>query len=501
MGRLPFDPLKTAAASKAVTAPPLTITQLAARIAASLTAGFPTPVRFIGEVSGFRERTHWYFDLKDAGAVINCVCFASGAKKLGFVPGNGQQVIARGRVDFYAAGGKVSVIVDSLEPVGAGALDVAYKALCEELRSLGWFAPERKRSLPTFPRRVAVITSRTGAALQDVLVTMQKRCPAVGVVIVDARVQGAAAVPEVIAAITYISQNAARLGIDAVLVTRGGGSMEDLWCFNDRGVAKAILDSAVPVVAAIGHETDTTIAELVADERCSTPTQAAVRLTPDREALNRQTASISSRLTLLMQRMLTMERSRFTALASRPALASPAGALLAPKARVSTLTNRLTMVMREQVLNRNIILERLRSRLVRLRPAELAARARVQQTLTLTRISGALHSAMQHRLQLLGGGVDSLERQLHSLGPAQVLARGYSVTTDRDGVLVRSSAKAPPGTELTTRWIDGAVTSIVRGEGRPDFQTFIAAPPPPRVTGKSRASKARDNQTPGLFGG
>ncbi len=353
-----------------------------------------------------------------------------------------------------------------------------------------------------FPRRVAVITSRTGAALQDVLVTMHKRCPAVGVLIIDARVQGAAAAPEVTAAIRYVGEHAQTLGVDAILVTRGGGSMEDLWCFNDREVARAIVESPVPIVAAIGHETDTTIAELVADERCATPTQAAMRLTPDRAALTRQVGAVASRLTLLMERMLTMEKARLHALASRPALATPAGALLAPKARVAALARRLTMVMREQLLNRNIILERTTSRLHRLRPAELAARAQAQRSLTLATLTRAMHRAMQHRFDLASGSIDSFERQLHSVGPAQVLSRGYSVTSTPDGTLVRSAAQALPGAELTTRWLDGAVTSVVRDDAVTNVSKLTAAPLPQRVQRKTRAQgpKHREPPSAGLFG-
>lgn len=463
MGRLPFDPSKTAAAARAVqeTTSPLTITQLTARIAAALAAGFPVPLRFTGEVSGFRDRTHWYFDLKDADAVVNCVCFASSAKKVGFTPANGQQVIARGRIDFYAPGGKVSVVVDSIEPIGAGALDVAYKALCEELRSLGWFAQEHKRTLPHFPRRIAVITSRTGAALQDVIVTMKKRCPAVGVVIVDARVQGAAAAPDIVAAIRYVELHSARLQVDAVLLTRGGGSMEDLWCFNDRGVAQAIYECKLPIVAAIGHETDTTIAELVADERCATPTQAAMRLTPDRVALLRQVQSVYSRLQLLTDRLLTFARTRLTYIESRPLFAHPGGALDVHRNRIAELQRCMAVAMRESMLDRLVTIERLSSRLERNRPNEILAKQHAQRIAKLAILRTSLAAAMTHRLQLISSHVTSLERQLQAVGPDHVLARGYSITTTQDGDLVKSTQDVLPGTILNTRILNGSLRSVV----------------------------------------
>ncbi|NUQ51244.1 MAG: exodeoxyribonuclease VII large subunit [Phycisphaerales bacterium] len=174
----------------------LTVTQLAGAIDSALKSGVPARVRVIGEVSGFRDRTHWYFDLKDANAVVSCVVFQFAARKVGFTPENGREVVVSGRIDFYAKAGKVSLIADKVEPIGAGALELAYRALVEELRGLGWFDVARKRRVPSFPRKIAVVTSRTAAALQDVLVTMKQRCPAVGVLLADVRVQGDGAAAE-----------------------------------------------------------------------------------------------------------------------------------------------------------------------------------------------------------------------------------------------------------------------------------------------------------------
>jgi exodeoxyribonuclease VII large subunit len=197
-GRLPFDSAKMAQAKaveqerRAAADSPLTVSQLAGRISVALAQGLPAKVRVIGEVSGFRERTHWYFDLKDAGAVVNCAMFATAARQARFTPRIGQEVVVTGRVEFYDKQGKMSLLIEKIEPVGAGALELAFRALCEELRGLGWFDPARKRAIPACPRLVAVVTSRSGAALQDVLDTMQRRCPSTGVALVDVRVQGRA---------------------------------------------------------------------------------------------------------------------------------------------------------------------------------------------------------------------------------------------------------------------------------------------------------------------
>ncbi len=463
MSRSLFDPQRTAAARAQTAADggesPLTVTQLAARIDGTLKAGMPQAVRFTGEVSGFRDSDHWYFTIKDAGASVNCVVWRSGKKNVKFTPANGQQVLARGRVEFYAPQGRVSVILDSLEPVGAGALDLAFRALCDELRGLGWFAEERKRPLPHFPSKIAVVTSRTAAALQDVLVTMRKRCPAVGVLLADCRVQGQGAAEEVAAAIREVGSRARALGVEALLVTRGGGSMEDLWTFNERVVAQAIVECPIPVVAAIGHETDTTIAELVADLRAATPTQAAVRLTPDAAALTQQLHSVGGRLGMLMRQGLDTRRRLLDSLASRPVLASPTRALEAYELAIDRHEESLAAAVRARFAHHRSVLDRLALRLERCRPAQqLAARASRVATIEVR-----LAAAVRHRVVHLRGAVEAASRQLEAVSPLRVLERGYSVTTTADGRLVRRAADAPPGTEIITRVADGTLQSRVEG--------------------------------------
>ena len=470
MSRSLFDPQRTAAARVQATGEggdaPLSVTQLAARIDGTLKAGMPQAVRFTGEVSGFRDGDHWYFTIKDATAAVNCVIWRSAKKNVKFTPANGQQVVAKGRVEFYAPQGRVSVNVDSLEPVGAGALDLAFKALCEELRALGWFAEERKRPLPFFPAKIAVVTSRTAAALQDVLVTMRKRCPAVGVLLADCRVQGQGAAEEVAAAIREVGRRAEELGVEAVLVTRGGGSMEDLWTFNERVVAQAIIECPLPVVAAIGHETDTTIAELVADLRAATPTQAAMRLTPDAEALAQQLHSVGGRLAMLVRQGLDSRRRLLESVASRPVLASPHRALEAYDLAIDRVAERLVGSGKDALTRRRAIVDRLALRLERCRPAaQLATRA--------SRVAAAdvsLGAALRHRLERLRAQVDATARQLEAVSPLRVLERGYSVTTTADGRLVRRTTDAPPGTTLVTRVADGAIRSRVE-EGAAERST------------------------------
>lgn len=489
MARLPFDPSKSAAAKlaaaetaggeAAATPARLSVSQLAAKIDAALKSGFPQKVTVVGELSDLTDRTHWYFRLKDADAVVDAVMFGFAARKVPFRPEHGMQVVATGRVEFYAKGGKVSFIVDKLEPVGIGALDLAFRKLCDELRALGWFSPERKRVLPIFPRRIAVITSRTGAALQDVLNTISRRCPAVGVVLADVRVQGDGAAAEVEAAIRTIGRVHERFGIDAILVTRGGGSKEDLWAFNERIVAEAIVSSPIPVVAAIGHETDTSIAELVADERCATPTQAAMRLTPEAPALLRQAETLRRRLAISLAQRLRHARQHLAGLAKRPALADPARLLSDAEHDLERSARRLTQTF-------GLLIARTRTRLVgasaRLERAKPAA-VRAAMAGKLDTLSARLDAAVRRDLarhnpgllaERLGRAVRTVVRshsdrlaatakQLDLVGPAKVLERGYTITTAPDGKLIRSAADAQPGSGLVTRFADGRVTSTVGG--------------------------------------
>lgn len=434
----------------------LTVSALAGMLDQALRRAMPAPVRVIGEVSGFRERTHWYFDLKDAEAVVGCVMFQSAAKRAGFTPANGQEVVVTGRVEFYAKQGRVSFIVEKIEQVGAGALELAYRKLCEEIRALGWFDPARKRPPPAFPRKIGVVTSRSAAALQDVLVTMKRRCAAVGVVLADVRVQGDGAAGEIAGAVRELSRRHRELGIDALIVTRGGGSMEDLWAFNERIVAQAIVECEIPVVAAIGHETDTTIAELVADERCATPTQAAMRLTPDCAALFRELDSAARRLEMVVGRALEEPRHRIEGGAGR--LPGAAGHLQRrAEARLERAATRLERSRPQAVYDR--LIARLREAGVRLH----AGARRALELPDLDAVSLRMRRGATLAVRERAAHLDALDRQLRAVGPLSVLERGFSVTARADGRIVRAPGDVRAGDSLTTRVAEGSIESRVQG--------------------------------------
>lgn len=476
VGQLPFDPGRMAARSGASPdrvgeEAPLTVSQLARSIGDALQAGFPKPVRVIGEVSGFKPGTHWYFSLKDADAVVSCVMFAGTARASSFTPANGQEVVVTARPDFWGKGGRTSLIVSRIDPVGEGALDAAFRRMCEEIRALGWFDDARKRSIPAFPRRVAVVTSKTGAALHDVLDTMRRRCPVVPVALVDVQVQGDGAADQVARALRWLGRQRKVLGVDVILLTRGGGSKEDLWTFNERLVAEAIVNCPVPVVAAIGHETDVSIAELVADLRCATPTQAAMRITPDLPAMLEQLGALEGALRRGTERRVREDGRRILAAArhlSAAALAGfrgaahrleRAGARLDRQRPVRMLAHRLGMLEAMSVRLRTVIRQRL-------------------SALDLDGVRGRLARACGLAMERRRVRLDALERQLTAVGPLSVLNRGFSYTLRDDGRLVRSTEDVRLGDRIQTRVSDGTFGSTVEGM------------PPVRVTRPRRGPTA-----------
>jgi len=443
MAKLPFNPDATASES-----PPrdsaLTVAQLAGRIKRALADGLPRKVRVVGEVSNLSDRTHWFFSLKDDIAAMRCVCFASNAKRVGFPMRDGMQVVVTGRVDFYDAQGSVQLYVDTIEPVGQGALELRLRQMIQELKELGYFELDHKKPLPTMPTRIAVVTSRNAAALQDVINTVTQRWAGCQLYLYDVRVQGEQAAGEIAEALKRISKHGKKLGIDAVILTRGGGSIEDLWAFNERAVADAVYQCTLPIVAAIGHETDTTVAELVADARCATPTQAAMTLVPEREALHHQVHQLGQRLGLTVRRNLEHAGHRLTAAARHP-------------------------------LFRN--------------PQRLVDQSSQQLNETVRR----LRTAMPRRLAVDAAKMEALTRELAAVNPNNVLDRGYSYTLGPDGKVLRQTDDARAGDRITTVLADGKIASVVEsGTGSPP------GTPKPRPT---RKHQRNTNLGPSLFDG
>ncbi len=451
----------------------MTVSQVAELVRAALASHAPRRIRIVGEISNLSARTHWFFNLKDDRSSLRCVCFASSAKRVRFDVHDGMEVVGTGRLDYYDAQGNVQFYVESIEPVGIGPLELQFRQLCETLRGLGYFEVGRKKALPLMARRVAVVTSRKAAALQDVINTASKRWSGCELVLVDVMVQGPSAGEQIAAAIRALSRDGAQHGIDAILLTRGGGSIEDLWAFNERVVADAVFECALPIVAAIGHETDTTIAELVADRRCATPTQAAMELVPDANNLGQQVSHLEHRLRLLLRRRVQHERQR----------------LVSAHRSWQSLLPRISR-------DKRAMLERLAKHPFLRRPQILVETARRK----LDDIDRRLLPMVKRQTVAQRDRLLALERELEAVGPGNVLRRGYSYTLDQSGQVIRSVAQAQAGAQLTTMLVDGKVQSTVDGAGPgiAGLQRVSNAVKKPRRRGRS---KAVDASQLGLFGG
>jgi exodeoxyribonuclease VII large subunit len=411
-----------------------------------------------GELSNFSQPAsgHWYFSLKDRDAQLRCAMFRLKNSLVGFTPREGAHVLLRGRISVYEARGEYQLIVEHLEEAGEGALKREFERLKTRLAAEGLFASERKRALPRFPRRIGVVTSTSGAALHDILQILARRFPPAAVLIYPSAVQGAAAVPALIAALETAGR---RAECEVLILTRGGGSLEDLWAFNDERLARVIAASPLPVVSAVGHEIDFTIADFVADVRAPTPSAAAELVVPDSRALLEAVRRTAARLTVSMRRELRAIGARLAGACTRLALTHPGVRLEQQTQRLDDLARRLAGAARGGVQRERLKLSQLRGRLVRRSPDRLlhAQRAR-EQDLTLR-----LRHAAEGRLHRAGQRLALAQRALNAVSPLAVLARGFAVVTRADGSLVTEASAVRLGDEIEARLARGALTARVTG--------------------------------------
>ncbi|MEM9296523.1 MAG: exodeoxyribonuclease VII large subunit [Planctomycetota bacterium] len=343
------DPAEPIGSPKRPAEGPWTVTTLAARVKDALSAGLPRTVRVVGEVSGLSNRSHWFFDLKDDAALVRCVMFAGQARQVRLPVRDGMEVVATGRIDYFAGRGSLQLYVTKLEPVGQGALQAEFERLAGELRAQGYFDPANKRPLPAYPQRLAVVTSRSAAALRDVIDTARQRNPGVELLHVDVRVQGDAAGPEIARALDMLSAHGRALGVDAVLLVRGGGSLEDLWAFNTREVAEAVRRCALPVATGVGHETDVTLAQLCADLGAATPTQAAMAAIPDRGELSQQVEHLAGRLSTALRRRADTASHRLARAERSQVIRNPRSWIAPQREALDRATRRLTQSLPQRV--------------------------------------------------------------------------------------------------------------------------------------------------------
>ncbi|HME93236.1 MAG TPA: exodeoxyribonuclease VII large subunit [Methylomirabilota bacterium] len=433
-----------------------TVSELVLRIKETLEDRFPA-VWVEGEISNLRipSSGHVYFTLKDDGAQLRCVLFRSRGRRVAFQPEDGMQVLAFGGLDVYAARGEYQLIVELLEPKGVGALQLAFEQLKRRLEAEGLFEAGRKRALPPFPRTIGIVTSPTGAAIRDMLHVIGRRFADLRVLITPVRVQGEEAPGEIVRALRDLQEVPE---LDVVIVGRGGGSIEDLWAFNDERVARAISACRVPVISAVGHETDFTIADFVADLRAPTPSAAAEVVVREKLHVIRALCDMYDTLKQAMAARLARERQRIDSLGRRRVLTDAARALRDWHRRLDELSTRLALGARA---NRRLGEHRLSLARNALRSLNPVARI-ANGTVVLAQLRVRLASAGANRAKTARHRLDAAVGQLDSLSPLAVLGRGYSLTRLLpSGAIVRSAAQTRPGDAIEILLREGALDARV----------------------------------------
>ena len=364
-----------------------------------------------GEISNYKmyPSGHHYFSLKDPTGAIRCVMFKGQASRLRFRPENGMKVVAFGRVTVFPRDGQYQLYCVRLTPEGAGDLHVAFEQLKEQLYKEGLFDEAHKKPLPRFPERIAIVTSSAGAAVHDMIRILRRRYPLAKVILLPVRVQGAEAPPEIVGAIRYADKW--KIG-DVIITGRGGGSMEDLWAFNDERVAYAIYESEIPIISAVGHEPDVTIADYVADLRAATPSNGAELAVPDQEALLQNLDALNASMAAALNRQLKLAGQRLDALSASPALRSPTAYLDRKSKDLQLLQNRLVSAQERTVAGDN-------ARFI------------------------------------------SLVAKLDAMSPLKVLSRGYAIAHTQEGALLRSVKQTAPNDTITVSVSDGKITASV----------------------------------------
>ncbi len=434
--------------SKAV----VSVTQLNRDVRMLLETGFPS-LWVAGEISNFKryDSGHCYFSLKDANAQVRCVMFRGRAALLDFAPREGLQVEVRAVVSLYEARGDFQLTIEAMRLAGQGALFERFEALKKQLAAEGLFAAERKQALPHFPRRIGIVTSPAAAALRDVLTTLARRMPNIEIILYPTAVQGADAAKQIARAIGLA---ASRNEVDTLIICRGGGSLEDLWSFNEEIVARAIAACPIPTVSGVGHETDFTMADFVADVRAPTPTAAAELVSPNRVELLQRLSQLKQRQQRVMQVQLHQRMQQLDQLARQ--LIHPGQRLSQQKTELSNQARRLQQAMRFSQQQRAQALARQALQLNYARPNPTLIRPVLQQK------QQRLQRAMQRLLEQQQQYLKQAQLQLTPWDPQQVLSRGYALVSRPNGQIVRSALAVRAGEALQVRFADEQISVEVR---------------------------------------
>ncbi len=412
-----------------------------------------------GEISNLARPAsgHLYFTLKDAKAQVSCALFRNRAVRLGFTPENGAQVLVRAQVSLYEARGNYQLIVNHMEEAGDGALRRAFEQLKSRLHQEGLFDEEHKRPLPAIPRCIGVITSPSGAAVRDALTVLRRRFPAIPVIIYPTQVQGEGAAQQIVAALRNAEQ---RAECDVLLLTRGGGSLEDLWPFNEEVVARAVHACALPVVSAVGHEIDFVISDFVADHRAATPSAAAEFLSPDQSELAARLLQLENRCKTRLQQQLQRCREKLNWLTTRFQQSHPRRQLQQQAQRLDDLEQRLGRAWQHRSAQHLSAIEALQGRLRQHSPRYLVQRLDARATQLAQRLNYCINTQVSRQREKLA----VVSRALDAISPLATLQRGYSITLNKaDGSVIQDAARVNIGDALETRLAKGQIISQVTG--------------------------------------
>jgi len=432
------------------------VSELTGRIRDLLAAEFPD-IWVEGEVSNCHEAQsgHLYFTLKDARAQVRCVCFRNQVRLLKFRPEDGLHVTVRGSVSVYEPRGEYQIYVEYVEPVGVGALQLAFEQLKKRLAAEGLFDPARKKPLPVLPRRIGLVTSPRGAAVRDVVRILRRRFPNVHLILYPARVQGEGAASDIVGAIKFFN---AKQMVDVMILTRGGGSLEDFWAFNEESVARAISVSLIPIISGVGHETDFTIADFVADVRASTPSAAAEIVVQTREQFDQHLAQLGQRMAQRSRYLLLEWRHRLQELAAHRGFRRLEELLRQYRQQSDELIGRLGLALqgRLEVARHRFTVAQTRIAAFDLRARIATLRLRVQQR------SGDLRVRVERFLVAKRQQLERLRVQLDERSPLRVLERGYAICYDAVGNVVRAAEQVALGEEIAVQLARGRLAAEVK---------------------------------------
>jgi exodeoxyribonuclease VII large subunit len=439
-----------------------TVTQINSLIKVALEQTLPPRLIVKGEISSFKIHSsgHCYFSLKDKGGILPCVMWASKVENVKFSPEDGMAVLATGHIDVYTVGGKYQLYVDKLEPEGVGALQLAFEQMVKKLRAEGLFDDEHKKPIPTYPERIGILTSETGAAVHDIEDSIHSRWPCVKLFLYPVPVQGEGAAGKIAAALRDINRRNKKLKLDVLIVGRGGGSLEDLWAFNEEVLARAIFNSKIPVISAVGHEVDVTVADLVADARASTPTKAGIVAVPDIQEVLAHLSNIERRLAGQISARVKLAQQNLEVILARAVFRNPLSLVRNAEQQLDELAAELTATIRSLLAEAQRKLSTSYEQIVKIEPHRLLG----NKTVELNDCRNKLNNEIIKIINSFRIKLTAQANRLAGLNPKSVLQRGYSITTNKKtGLLIKTPEDIQLGdcliTELTgENFIESKVT-------------------------------------------